>query len=109
MNCFRFESREQFRTLAAAEGLTDPSGQLITCSHTHAIDEVGVIYEGGTFDAEGNVLTPPVALAGWHVNATIAPEAWDPWLIVVNSAARIFYGGPSQAPDTATLEEIAAL
>ena len=37
--CYRFNSRQQFRTLAAAEGLIDADGNLITSSHTHAIDE----------------------------------------------------------------------
>ncbi|MGO4151523.1 hypothetical protein [Cupriavidus sp. YAF13] len=29
---------------------------------------IGTIYEGGEWDAAGNVLTPPVAVPGWHVN-----------------------------------------
>ena len=104
MYCFRFNSRNQFRTLAAAEGLV-VDDELITASHTFAIDEIGLLYEGGTYDAEGNVITPPVALTGWHVNTLgLAPEVWDSHLIIVNSASRIFFGGPTQAPDTATLE-----
>ena len=107
MYCFRFNSRTQFRTLAAAEGLLTEDDELITASHTFAIDEVGVIYEGGTYDAEGVVITPPVALSGWHVNTLgIAPEAWDEFLVVVNSPSRIFFGGPTSAPDTATLEAL---
>ena len=39
MYCFRFNSRNQFRTLAAAEGLLTEDDELITNSHTHAIDE----------------------------------------------------------------------
>ena len=104
MYCYRFNSRNQFRTLAAAEGLV-VDDQLITASHAYAIDEIGLLYEGGTYDAEGNVITPPVALPGWHVNyAGDPPEAWDQHLVIVNSASRIFFGGPTQAPDTATLE-----
>ena len=106
MYCFRFNSRNQFRTLAAAEGLLAEDDELITNSHTFAIDEIGIIYEGGTYDPEtGEVITPPTALPGWHVNTLgLAPEAWDSHLIIVNSASRIFFGGPTQAPDTATLE-----
>ena len=107
MYCFRFNSRNQFRTLAAAEGLLTEDDELITNSHTHAIDEIGIIYEGGTYDPEtGEVITPPTALPGWHVNVIgdLAPDAWDSHLIIVNSASRIFFGGPTQAPDTATLE-----
>jgi len=106
MYCYRFNSRNQFRTLAAAEGLV-VDDELITASHTFAIDEIGTLYEGGTYDADGEVITPPVALPGWHVNyAGEPPEAWDPYLIVVNSASRIFFGGPTQAPSDDILEEM---
>jgi len=108
MYCFRFNSRNQFRTLAAAEGLVTEDDELITASHTFAIDEIGTLYEGGTYNADGEVITPPVALAGWHVNyAGEPPEAWDAHLIIVNSASRIFFGGPTQAPSDDTLEEMA--
>ena len=108
MYCYRFNSRNQFRTLAAAEGLLTTDGELITNSHTHAIDEIGIIYEGGTYDAEGVVITPPTALPGWHVNTLgLAPEAWDERLVVVNSASRIFFGGPTQAPTDDILEAMA--
>jgi hypothetical protein len=110
MYCYRFPTRNQFRTLAAAEGLINDDGELITSSHTFAVDEVGTITEGGTYDPEtGEVITPPVALSGWHVNliAADAPEAWDQYLVVVNSPARVFLGGPTQAPDSATLEAMA--
>ncbi len=106
--CFRFPTRQQFRSLAAAEGLINADDELITGGHGFAVDELGVIYEGGTYDPDGEVITPPVALSGWHVNTTgLAPEAWDQYLVVVNSPARIFLGGPTQAPDTATLEAMA--
>ena len=39
MYCYRFTSRNQFRTLAAAEGLLTEDDELITASHTYAIDE----------------------------------------------------------------------
>jgi hypothetical protein len=97
MNCYRFQSRAQFRTLAAAEGLLTEDGELITASHAVAIDEVGIIATGD------------IVLSGWHVNVVgdLAPEAWDRYLVVVNHPARVFFGGATQAPDTATLEAIA--
>jgi hypothetical protein len=108
MYCYRFNSRNQFRTLAAAEGLV-VDNELITASHTFAIDEIGTITEGGTYDAEGEVIEAPTVLPGWHVNyAGEPPEAWDQFLIIVNSASRVFFGGAAQAPDTATLEAITA-
>lgn len=29
---------------------------------------LGIIYEGGSWDSEGNEITPPKPLSGWHVN-----------------------------------------
>jgi hypothetical protein len=108
MYCYCFNTRNQFRSLAAAEGLLTEDDELITNSHAHAIDEIGIIYEGGTYDAEGEVITPPTARFGWHVNILgLAPEAWDEFLVVVNSPSRVFFGGPTQAPDDATLEAMA--
>jgi len=109
MYCFKFPDKATFRTLAAAEGLLTEDDQLITASHTFAIDEVGIITEGGSYDAEGEVIEAPTVLPGWHVNyAGDPPEAWDAHLIIVNSASRVFFGGAAQAPDTATLEAMAA-
>jgi hypothetical protein len=109
MYCYRFPNKATFRTLASAEGLLTEDDELITASHTFAIDEVGILTEGGTYDAEGEVIEAPTVLPGWHVNyAGEPPEAWDEHLIVVNSASRVFFGGAAQAPDTATLEEMAA-
>lgn len=111
MYCFRFPDRETFRTLAAAEGLLTEDGELVTCSHTHAIDEVGIITRGGAWDPEtGEELESPTVLDGWHVNfAGDPPPDWDEFLVVVNHPARIFAGGATQAPETEILEEIAAL
>jgi hypothetical protein len=107
MYCFRFTSRQQFRTLAAAQGLIDADGNLITNSHTHAIDELGTIYQGGEYGPDGEVITAPTALPGHHVNTlNLAPEAWDAYLVVVNSPSRIFAGGATQAPSSDVLEAL---
>jgi hypothetical protein len=107
MNCYRFTTRAKFRSLAAAEGLLTEDNELITASHTFALKEVGIISKGGEYDPEtGEVITPPTVLAGWHVNTTgdLAPEEWDRYLVVVNHPTHVFFGGPTQAPDTAVLE-----
>ena len=104
--CYRFESEEQFLTLAAAEGLVQ-DGRLITGGHGWAIDPIGTITEGGTYDEQGDVIDPPTTIPGYHVNTLgLAPEAWDEFLVVVNSPARIFLGGPTQAPSDDVLEQI---
>jgi hypothetical protein len=111
MYCYKFPSQAAFRTLAAAAGYitTNDEGAevLRTGGHGWALDEVGTIYEGGTYDTNGEVITPPVALSGWHVNYVgEPPEAWDEYLVVVNSAVRVFLGGTPQAPSTDVLAQM---
>jgi hypothetical protein len=111
MFCYRFDSEKQFLELAANEGLVDEEGALVTGGHGWAIDTVGTISKGGEWDAEtGEVIVPPVTISGYHVNVIgFAPLAWDDFLVVVNHPVRIFAGGPTQAPDTETLEAMTAL
>jgi hypothetical protein len=92
MHCFKFPTRAQFRTLAQAEGLLTEEGELITASHTFAIDEVGTITKGGEYDPEtGEVITPPVPRSGWHVNyAGEPPEAWAQYLVTPQHPARVW-------------------
>ena len=52
-----FVSHGDYEGFVPAEGVT---------LHT-----VGTLYEGGTFDENGDVLEPPVAMDGWHVNVRL--------------------------------------
>jgi hypothetical protein len=91
MHCYKFSTRAQFRSLAEAEGLITEEGELITASHTHSIDEVGTITKGGEYDPEGEVITPPTVLSGWHVNyAGEPPEAWEQYLVTPQHPARVW-------------------
>ena len=92
MYCYKFPDRAQFRTLAAAEGLVTADDELITASHTFAIDEVGTISKGNEYDPEtGEVITPPTVLSGWHVNyAGEPPEAWEKFLVTPEHPVRVW-------------------
>jgi hypothetical protein len=62
MYCYRFPDKATFRSLASAEGLLTEDDELITASHTFAVDEVGILTEGGTYDAEDEVIEAPTVL-----------------------------------------------
>jgi len=70
----------------------DGATTVLTASHTHAIDVVGAISYGGTYDPEtGEVLTPPTLLDGWHVNFIgELPEAWEEYVVEPERPRRVF-------------------
>ena len=102
MYCYKFPDRATFLDLAESQGMTtlDDNGdrQLITATHTYCWDEIGPIIQGGEWDDDGNEIVPPTVIDGHHVNFQgDPPEAFDPYLVVVNSAHRIFLGGPTHS------------
>ena len=58
----------------------------------HALDVIGPIYKGGTYDPDtGKVITPPVLLSGWHVNYIgKLPKGWDAYVVSPERPARVF-------------------
>ena len=49
-------------------GFINKENEIITASHSHAIDVVGIITQGGEYDEEGNVIVQPTTLSGWYIN-----------------------------------------
>jgi hypothetical protein len=73
-------------------GFTDADGTVLTASHTHVLDVVGVITIGGEYDPEsGDVLMPPTVLDGWHVNYIgELPEGWADYAVSPEQPVRVF-------------------
>ena len=89
---FKFPDESTFIGLAEAEGLVDAEGALVISSATHAIDVVGTITQGGTYDENGEVITTPEVLPGYHVNTQgISSESWESYRVIVNTPVRIFF------------------
>jgi hypothetical protein len=79
----------------AAANLLDPETAFpITASLTHALDVIGPIYIGGTWDAEtGAQLEAPTLLPGWHVNYQgELPDGWEEFLVTPEQPARVWAG-----------------
>ena len=93
---FRFPDEETGWQELAKAGLTDISedGKLvpITASHHHALDVIEEIYGGGSYDPEtGEVIEPPVLLAGWHVNYIgPLPDGWEQYAVNPKNPSRVF-------------------
>jgi hypothetical protein len=72
-------------------GLLDVDGVPIVASHNHALDVVGVIYKGGSYKVDGTVITPPVAIPGWHVNYIgTLPDGWSKVEVEPTTPSRVF-------------------
>lgn len=58
------------------------------------IDTIGIIYTGGEWDEEGNVITEPVAMDGWHVNVRVVAgedaSALELYAVIVNTPMRVW-------------------
>jgi hypothetical protein len=89
---FRFPDEATAKAALEAAGLLTEDGELITASHTHALDVIGTISRGGEWDEEGNVITPPEVLPGWHVNFVgEVPEGWEQYAVSPEQPVRVFF------------------
>jgi hypothetical protein len=63
----KFTDKDQALTTLIEKGVIDEQGNYI--NGTHAVVYIGVIVDQqGTYDEEGNELTPPTFLDGYHVD-----------------------------------------
>jgi len=93
---FRFPDEATGMAALEAAGFTttdeDGNVTIVTSSHDHALDVVGVISRGGEYDMEtGEVLVPPTVLDGWHVNYLgDLPDGWEEYAVSPEQPVRVF-------------------
>jgi hypothetical protein len=88
---FRFPDEATGMAALDAAGLLTEDGDPITASHTHALDVVGPISIGGEYDDEGEVITPPTLLDGWHINYIgELPDGWEEYVVRPEQPVRVF-------------------
>lgn len=73
------------------------------------IDVIGALYTSGTFDADGNTLTAPAALPGYHVNTTAPVVGWEAFKVTPATPQRVFGGHETHCYTFANQEEYEAL
>jgi hypothetical protein len=92
----RFPDESTGMAALDAAGLTttneDGDTVVLTASHTHALDVIGPICTGGTYNTDtGKVITPPVLLSGWHVNFVgELPDGWEEYLVTPQHPVRVW-------------------
>ena len=88
---FRFPDAAVGMAALDAAGLVNEDGGYITASHNHALDIVGTISRGGEWDEDGNVITPPEVLEGWHVNYRgEVPDGWLQYAVEPQNPIRVW-------------------
>jgi hypothetical protein len=88
---FRFPDKATGMAALEAAGLLTEDGDPITASHTHALDVIGTISIGGEYDDEGEVITPPTLLDGWHINYIgELPDGWDAYVVSPEQPVRVW-------------------
>jgi hypothetical protein len=87
----KFPNENTATQLLEEAGFLDEDKNIITCTHNYAIDVVGIITEGGEYDEEGNVITQPITLSGWHINYVgELPSNWEQYLVSPEFPVRVF-------------------
>lgn len=88
----RFPDAETGMAALDAAGLLNEDGEFITASHNHALDVIGTITRGGKWDEEGNVITAPTVLDGWHINYRgEVPDEWLQYAVSPEQPVRVFF------------------
>ena len=88
---FRFPDEATGMAALDAAGLLTEDGEFITASHHHALDVLGTITRGGEWDEDGNVITAPTVLDGWHVNLQgNLPEGWEQYAVTPQNPVRVW-------------------
>jgi hypothetical protein len=87
----KFPNENTATQLLEEAGFLDEDKNIISCTHNYAIDVVGIITEGGEYDEEGNVITQPITLSGWHINYVgELPSDWEQYLVSPEFPVRVF-------------------
>ena len=70
---------------------TGTEEKLTDYTTNYAIDVIGTIIEGGEWDEDGNEVTPPTVLPGYHVNYQgDLPAGWDQYVVEPQNPIRVW-------------------
>ena len=103
----RFDSEPNAEATADRMGYLDDDGEIKSLGHNGALDIIGTATIPGTYDEQGDELSPPIPLPGFFVNLAIPgplPRTLASFRVPYGSGGRIFAGTepePGAWPPTA--------
>ena len=89
----RFPDQETWLIAATAAGYRVNQSEVFNYyTHDWAIDDVGIIYNNdGVYNNDGEVITPPTQMGGWHVNIIgELPQELNQYLVTPSNPYRVF-------------------
>ena len=89
--CHKFNSRSEFINTCSAANLVFDENYNAIMSQNVVCDIIDKIYKEGTYDSNGNVITPPTLIDGFHVNI-----AWGMPIPNEFESSRIYPQSPSR-------------
>ena len=104
----RFPDHQAAHDAAGGAGYLDDVGELVPLGLKGALDIIGQATLPGTYDEQGNEITPPIVLPGFYVNLAIPgplSRTLAPFKVPYGSGGRIFAGtepDPTAWPPTPT-------
>ena len=88
---YRFPDAQAFAALLPEGAVADGESYLPLPDNVTAMRVIGTLHEGGTIDEAGEMVQPPLPLAGWHVNVLGEPgEGWAQHEVFPNSPSGVF-------------------
>ena len=65
--------------------------KLVGYTQSYACDVIGRITRGGEWDEDGNVITEPEVLDGWHINYQgEVPDEWEQYAVWPENPVRVW-------------------
>lgn len=91
----KFESEEEAKVYLKQIGLVSEEGEILVAGISHAIDIVGKIFKGGEYNENGEEISPPVELEGWHLNylGDSLPSELEPFSVTPKKPSRVWFMG----------------
>ena len=90
----RFPDEPKAEATADRMGYLNDDGELVSLGHKGALDIIGEVTIPGTYDEQGNEITPPTPLPGFYVNCAlpVLPRSLRFFSVPYGSGGRVFAG-----------------
>lgn len=96
----KFSSKDQALQVFSSIPEHTYEGEIVQQTETFAIDDVGILYEDDAVFSNGEIITPPTQIEGYHYNYRVVygnkpeiylPAELEPYLVTPEQPQRTFF------------------